>query len=411
MANQDHRSVDGPYPSGYRFCIGSQPSKRIRNSHDGMAVPFQLSDYATEPRCISKCPMHQNNCSTGQVPRPDPASHSHPWLRHNSSFQTRSHLSPGISPAPHPYSLVYVGPPRNDPAMNDTGRRARDLLDHGVGRMHGYRQGCRAGCPRRRTAVPAGEVRDDLAGVVNAVVIADHQNHRARGSARSTWSSRAMKSAAQRRPSRYTHTRCSPRPPQHGELAVRARGEGPRRGPGSVQLARTCGSKFRCDSSSASTTARRQRGQPARDARHHLVVSRVAAGGQLRPPPDRNRSGSVTGSVNSPPATRRGLVLARPVNGAVPPRTFGGRAAILSSCMTGTVSSPSPRRRSWDWRRPCGPARGIRPKRLGRADRRLHHQLPTLRRPAVGGLGGSGCLGGGSVAWTHLCPAGGGRGR
>ena len=26
--------------------------------------------------------------------------------------------------------------------------------------------------------------------------------------------------------------------------------------------------------------------------------------------------------------------------------------------MTGTVSSPSPRRRSWDWRRPCGPARG-----------------------------------------------------
>ena len=38
-------------------------------------------------------------------------------------------------------------------------------------------------------------------------------------------------------------------------------------------------------------------------------------------------------------------------------RTFDGRAAILSSCMTGTVSSPSPRRPSWAWPRQCGPAR------------------------------------------------------
>src|SRR5215472_19134467 len=153
MRDQDHRSVHGPYPSGYRFCIRSQPSKRIRNSHDGMAAPFQLSDYATEPRCISECPMHQNNCNTGHVPRPDPASHSHSWLRHDNSFQTRSHLSPGISPAPRPYSLEYAGPPRYDPAMNDTGIRERDLLDHSVGRMHG----CRAGCTGRRTAVPAGD--------------------------------------------------------------------------------------------------------------------------------------------------------------------------------------------------------------------------------------------------------------
>src|SRR5262249_17710701 len=37
-------------------------------------------------------------------------------------------------------------------AMNDTGMRARDLLDHSVGQIHGYR----AGCTGRRTAVPAG---------------------------------------------------------------------------------------------------------------------------------------------------------------------------------------------------------------------------------------------------------------
>ena len=66
-----------------------------------------------------------------------------------------------------------------------------------------------------------------------------------------------MKPAAQRRPSPV-----HPRPgahldhPQHGDLAVRARGEDPGRRPRSVQLARTCG-RFTCVSSSASITARR----------------------------------------------------------------------------------------------------------------------------------------------------------
>jgi hypothetical protein len=48
------------------------------------------------------------------------------------------------------------------------------------------------------------QVGGDLAGVVDAVVVADHRGHRERGNARSTWSSSVVKSAAQRRPSRYT---------------------------------------------------------------------------------------------------------------------------------------------------------------------------------------------------------------
>src|SRR5262249_25651060 len=155
-----------------------QPSERIRNGHDGMAVPFQLSDYATESRCISKSSMHQNYCSTGHVPRPDPASHSRSWLRHNNSFQARSQLSPGIRPAALTYSLVWVGPPRYDPAMNDTGIRAGDLLDHSVGRMHGCRAGCTGRAVRQFQPGILFEVRGDLAGVVNAVVIADHHDHR-----------------------------------------------------------------------------------------------------------------------------------------------------------------------------------------------------------------------------------------
>ena len=37
-------------------------------------------------------------------------------------------------------------------------------------------------------------------------------------------------------------------------------------------------------------------------------------------------------------------------------RTFDGSVMNLSSCMTGTASSHHPRRRSWDWPLPCGPA-------------------------------------------------------
>jgi hypothetical protein len=48
------------------------------------------------------------------------------------------------------------------------------------------------------------QVGGDLADVVDAVVVADHRDHRERGNARSTWSSSVVKSAAQRRPSRYT---------------------------------------------------------------------------------------------------------------------------------------------------------------------------------------------------------------
>src|SRR5262249_8147522 len=98
MANQDHRTVDCLHPSGYRFCIRRQPSERIRNSHDGMAVPFQLPDYATESRCISKCPMHENNGCTGRFSRLEPASRSHLWFRHNDSFWVTTHLFAGISP-------------------------------------------------------------------------------------------------------------------------------------------------------------------------------------------------------------------------------------------------------------------------------------------------------------------------
>ena len=49
------------------------------------------------------------------------------------------------------------------------------------------------------------EVRGDLAGVVNLSLSQITTITGARGNARSTWSSRAMRPAARRRPSRYTH--------------------------------------------------------------------------------------------------------------------------------------------------------------------------------------------------------------
>jgi hypothetical protein len=69
-----------------------------------------------------------------------------------------------------------------------------------------------------------------------------------------------VKSAAQRRPSRYTHfplvTSSAPNTVTcRFEPGVRICGRAAR----SVQLARTCGSRFRCVSSSASTTAWRGR--------------------------------------------------------------------------------------------------------------------------------------------------------
>nr|WP_300612110.1 hypothetical protein [Trebonia sp.] len=93
---------------------------------------------------------------------------------------------------------------------------------------------------------------------MDAVVVEIMTIAGARGNAASTCSSKAMKSAAQRRPSRHTQTpavtssapntvtcRFFPGVGTSGRLAR------------SAQLARTCGSRFRCVSSSASTTALR----------------------------------------------------------------------------------------------------------------------------------------------------------
>jgi len=102
------------------------------------------------------------------------------------------------------------------------------------------------------------QVGGDLAGVVDAVVVADHRDHR----------------GARERPEHLAYQRgevsgaaasqpVHPAPgahldrAEHGDLPVRARVEICGRAVRSVQLARTCGSGFRWVSSSASTTARR----------------------------------------------------------------------------------------------------------------------------------------------------------
>ena len=107
-----------------------------------------------------------------------------------------------------------------------------------------------------------------------------------------------MKPAAQRRPS-PVHPR--PALPSTAPSTVALRFvpgvETPACRPRSVQLARTCG-RFRCVSFLGQHhCAARQPGQPGHDARHHLVVSRVAAGG---------RPGRGSG-VRSAPATARHL--------------------------------------------------------------------------------------------------------
>jgi hypothetical protein len=48
------------------------------------------------------------------------------------------------------------------------------------------------------------QVGSDRPGVMDAVVVADHHDHRSAGNASASMRSKAMKSAAQRRPSRYT---------------------------------------------------------------------------------------------------------------------------------------------------------------------------------------------------------------
>src|SRR5215831_6400131 len=82
-----------------------------------MAIPFQLADNSTETRCITKRPMHENNCRPRNAIRP--RRPSHPWLRHNNSS---IHL--------------YIGP-STESSINDMGRPERGLLDHGVGWIRG----------------------------------------------------------------------------------------------------------------------------------------------------------------------------------------------------------------------------------------------------------------------------------
>jgi len=141
--------------------------------------------------------------------------------------------------------------------------------------------------------------------MVAALFQAHHSpRYGAQGNARSTWSSRAMKSAAQRRPSRYTQ---APVVISSAPNTVTCRfvpGVGIcGRTVRSVQLARTCGSRFRCVSSSASTNARR--GSPAsrgHDLGHHMIMGGIAAGNQPGPPPDRHHPDP---PVQRPRADRR----------------------------------------------------------------------------------------------------------
>jgi len=122
------------------------------------------------------------------------------------------------------------------------------------------------------------EVRSDLAGVVNAVVIADHHDHPGPRERPEHLVQQGDEPAGQRRPS-PVHPRPGARRdhPQHGDLAARARGEDPGRRPRSVQLACTCG-RFRCVSSSASITAPRD--SPA--SRAAMPVTTWSCAGSLR---------------------------------------------------------------------------------------------------------------------------------
>jgi hypothetical protein len=166
------------------------------------------------------------------------------------------------------------------------------------------RPGCRAGCTGRRRAAPAGmllQVRSDRTGVMDAVVIADHHEHR---SQRERLVEHAQQGDEVRcaAPAQPVH----PRPgghlerPEHGDLPVLARGENLRRMPRSVQLARTCGSRFRWVSG------------PPRPAAPTGAAA-PAAGPRSRPPrghePDR-RGRSASAAARSPPAGPAGTACA-----------------------------------------------------------------------------------------------------
>jgi len=73
------------------------------------------------------------------------------------------------------------------------------------------------------------QVGGDLADVVDAVVAADHRDHRERGNARSAWSGSVVKSAAKRHPSRHTQL-----PVLTSAVPSAGSRSGPRRGHGPV---------------------------------------------------------------------------------------------------------------------------------------------------------------------------------
>jgi hypothetical protein len=109
------------------------------------------------------------------------------------------------------------------------------------------------------------EVRGDLAGVANAVVIADHHDHRGPRERPEHLVQQGDESPPRSGGPAGTPTpRCSPRPPQHGDLAVRARSEDPRAQAAQRPAGPHMRDMFRCVSSSASSTARR--GSPTRRA-------------------------------------------------------------------------------------------------------------------------------------------------
>ena len=81
------------------------------------------------------------------------------------------------------------------------------------------------------------EVRGDLAGVANAVVIADHHDHRGPRERPEHLVQQGDESPPRSGGPAGTPTpRCSPRPPQHGDLAVRAWSEDPRAQAAQIEL-------------------------------------------------------------------------------------------------------------------------------------------------------------------------------
>ena len=170
----------------------------------------------------------------------------------------------------------------------------------------------RAGCTGRRRAAQAG-VPGQVGGDARAWwMLSITQITTIAGAARERLdehASNAMKSAAQRRPSRRADDRWSPRRAEHGDLPVAARGRDLRAGTAQRPAGPPCGSRYRWVSSSASTTARRGSSTAGRDASHHVVVIGVAAGGQQA-------------AARSPPAAPAGTsARERPAAAQVPRRS------------------------------------------------------------------------------------------